>query len=355
MPHPRDNAFTLIETVLSLGIVSVIALSTTSIVLLSSRAMPTNGDTDVANVNTREVTGRIAAELSGATSIVSVAARSIVFTVPDRDGDGTEETFRYRWSGTPGDPLEWQYNGGAAITVASGVRDFTVSVNAATVAQSAAGPSAWGDEQVLYEHQGTFSNSTEVKGTAQVAQYFRPDVPAGATAWTPTRALVKMKRSATASSTPVLVATFYGVTIADLPDLTRTTTTTLDASAVTSSSAYANVVITPNAVLSFAPTAPAVLVLAPNLGTTAAKSGMVGHASAVAGYPARLLTSTSSGLLWSTDREAGMACTVYGKFYAPTTTTTTVRRATGAVVTLQVSTGSAFSATAQLLERPVAP
>ncbi|MFH0982677.1 MAG: hypothetical protein V2A79_14225, partial [Planctomycetota bacterium] len=34
---------------------------------------------------------------------------------------------RYAWSGTPGDPLTWQYNGGAAITIAEPVEAFSLA------------------------------------------------------------------------------------------------------------------------------------------------------------------------------------------------------------------------------------
>lgn len=99
MRTPRPIAFTLIETVLSLGIVGVIAVSMTSIMMLTSRAMPSVRDADVVNVSTREVASRIAAELADATSITGLSARSVTFTVPDRDSDGLEETFRYGWGG----------------------------------------------------------------------------------------------------------------------------------------------------------------------------------------------------------------------------------------------------------------
>ncbi|HRC63459.1 MAG TPA: hypothetical protein PLX85_09605, partial [Dehalococcoidia bacterium] len=78
-------------------------------------------------------------------------------------------------------------------------------------------------------------------------------------------------------------------------------------------------------------------------------------ATGVAGYPARLLTSTTSGLTWTTVRDGGMACTIYGKFYGPTTATSSINRAVRATVTFEQRGGTAATSTTQLLNRPTAP
>ena len=59
-------------------------------------------------------------ELNYALSFTERPVNVVEFTVADRDGDESPEFIRYAWSGTPGDPLTRQYNGG---TIAELVRD----------------------------------------------------------------------------------------------------------------------------------------------------------------------------------------------------------------------------------------
>ena len=56
------------------------------------------------------------ADLEFALAFSEKTDHALTFTVPDRDGDFISETIRYAWSGTPGDPLTRQYNGGAVAT-----------------------------------------------------------------------------------------------------------------------------------------------------------------------------------------------------------------------------------------------
>lgn len=354
MAQTRPNAFTLIETVLSLAIVGVVAMSATSIVLLTSKAMPSADDADVANVSTRDIVNRIGSELSTATSIVAVAPHSIVFTVPDRDGDALEETFRYRWSGVAGEPLEWQYNGGTAITVASSVSDFSLVLNATDVSQTAAGPDAWGSEQLIYEHAGTLGTSVEVRGLTQIGQFVRPTMPSGATQWAPTRAVVQIKRGGSATQTPVLRGTFFSITALGVPDLTKNQATTYDGSGVTSTTNFTDVTFTATGTTAFASGSGAFFLLAPTLATTTNNSGNIGKATGVAFDPG-YVSSTTNLLTWTVEQDAGLACMIYGKFYGPTTTTTSVRRATRATIALSLTTGGTAAATAQLLARPATP
>jgi type II secretory pathway pseudopilin PulG len=354
MTSPRPNAFTLIETVLSLSIVGTIALATTSIVMLTSRAMPSASDADVANVNAREIASRIASELSSATSIAAVGTHSIIFSVPDRDGDDAQEVFRYRWSGTAGDPLMWEYNGGAAITVATNVTDFTLAVDTVSSTQDTTGPDAWGPEQLIYEHVGSTSSTVEIDGGNQVAQYVRPTCPSGTTGWTPTRAVVKLRRSATATDTPVLRGTFRAVIGEALPDFTKTQNSTYDASAVTSSSTDALVTFTAAQNTTFTPSMATSFILAPTLATTTTNSAVIAKATGVAFYPA-YAAFTTNGLTWDIEKDSGLNCAIYGKFYGPTTTTNTITRATRASLSLRLGTADTATTTAQFMNRPATP
>ncbi len=68
----------------------------------------------------------VQAELQYAQSVTEQTVTAITVTVPDRDADSNPEEIRYAWSGTPGEPLTRQYNGGTAANAAEGVHDFSV-------------------------------------------------------------------------------------------------------------------------------------------------------------------------------------------------------------------------------------
>lgn len=70
---------------------------------------------------------RMRAELRYATRIASLASTSVQFTHPDVTGDGNEDTVLYSWTGTPGDPLTRQVNGGAAETILARCVSFSLS------------------------------------------------------------------------------------------------------------------------------------------------------------------------------------------------------------------------------------
>ena len=66
----------------------------------------------------------LALELRYARSFVQRSANEVEFTVADRNNDASEETICYCWSGTPGDPLTRQYNGGTVVEILPNVHDF---------------------------------------------------------------------------------------------------------------------------------------------------------------------------------------------------------------------------------------
>lgn len=124
----RRRGFTLVELVLSLTIMAILLGAMASAILIASHAVP-NGQSPLATAaETADVVDQIAGELLYATSITRATGYAVTFTVADR-GHGAvgPETISYAWSGTPGDPLTRQYNGGTVVTVSEEVQDFSLS------------------------------------------------------------------------------------------------------------------------------------------------------------------------------------------------------------------------------------
>ena len=76
---------------------------------------------------------RMRSELGQAIAIVSLSASQVTFTHPDVTGDGVADTVTYQWSGTAGDSVTRQVNGGAQEDMLTQCQAFSLSALAPTV------------------------------------------------------------------------------------------------------------------------------------------------------------------------------------------------------------------------------
>lgn len=157
----RRPAFTLVEMIVSIAIVSIVVLACASVMLLAAKTVAssagvasagmagsnagTNGVSQAALA--RAAAERIADDLKMAVTFAERTATAATFTVPDRDGDGQPETVRYAWSGAAGTTitvgltgyaiapytLTRQYNNAAPVAVAEDVRSFGLNYLTRTV------------------------------------------------------------------------------------------------------------------------------------------------------------------------------------------------------------------------------
>lgn len=122
------RAFSIIELVVGMAAMSVLVLGTSSAIILSSRALPTPTGKLQRTKDTRAALDQVHAELALAVEITELTATTIAFTVADRGhGDPGSETIRYSWSGTAGQPLYREYNGGDKAILSNGVTRFALT------------------------------------------------------------------------------------------------------------------------------------------------------------------------------------------------------------------------------------
>jgi hypothetical protein len=124
----RRTGYTLIEILVSSTIATVLMGGLASSVYIANQAFESDAGAPAERTETDNVLQQLTRDVQMATGISELTATAVTLTVPDRDGDSQAETIRYAWSGTPGDPLTYQYNGGAAITIAEDVRSFNLDV-----------------------------------------------------------------------------------------------------------------------------------------------------------------------------------------------------------------------------------
>lgn len=120
-PCPTASGYTLIEVLLSLGIVSLILAATVSMLFVAQQAVASGADSAGRVSRESRAMQMILLDVSLAKGFTERTDRAVTMTVPDRTGDDRDETIRYAWSGTSGDPLTRQVNGGPVVVLAPNV------------------------------------------------------------------------------------------------------------------------------------------------------------------------------------------------------------------------------------------
>jgi len=124
--HGVRRAYTLIELVASIAATAILVAGMGSVVMVAARST-SESPVPVRQVRAAVTAQDILSELEYAVSFSERTATAVEFTVTDRNGDASVETIRYAWSGTPGDPLTRQYNGGTAVEFRKDIHLFSYS------------------------------------------------------------------------------------------------------------------------------------------------------------------------------------------------------------------------------------
>jgi len=193
---PGSRGFTLVELVLSLAIMSILMTGLASAIIIASHALPSDDSPSHVVVKAAELADQIAEELRLALWIRERTVRSVEFTVPDRDSDGLPERIRYAWSGTAGDPLTRQYNGGTVVEISESVQEFDLGYELETVTEEYPGVPVEGAEEELCSYDAWYDPEDHtVDDDKWRAQYFKPgSLPADTVIWRVTRVLFVAKR-----------------------------------------------------------------------------------------------------------------------------------------------------------------
>jgi len=198
-PHlSRTRGMTLIELVISVAIMSVLAVACGSAVVLASRAMEISADA-VGVPSPSAASDRVVADMQTALTFTECGSTSATFTVPDRTGDGLADKLRYAWSGTPGDPLTLSCNDGTSVVIAQDVRVLDFSYLTRTLGGSSGPTVQESDEVELIFHDdvpgaGQIKDRTINKSNA-AGTYFRPTLPTNTLHWKITRAVIMAKQN----------------------------------------------------------------------------------------------------------------------------------------------------------------
>ena len=173
---------------MAVSIMSVLMFGVASAILIASHAMPKTDDQNQLIRDGASAADELSEEVRTALWFIEHAATAMTFTVPDRDNNGLPERIRYAWSGTPGDPLTRQYNGGTVVRVATDVHTFDLTYDIRAVVETYPGVSVESAETLLSSHFGAAGNSFSIKNSEWIGQYFSPSsLPSGTISWKVTR------------------------------------------------------------------------------------------------------------------------------------------------------------------------
>lgn len=179
----RRTAYTLVEMLVSATAMSVLTAGIASTIILATQAVE---DVDSPSYSLRQSTlvlDEFARDVGTAIQILEASNTAFEFVVPDRDGDGQNETIRYVYPGAVGDPLTRQINGGAASAVLENVQGVYVAMRRNQVPNQVES-----EEQLLIEDQSSGnSRQYEVDHNDWVGQYFCPEFDDDVISWNLTR------------------------------------------------------------------------------------------------------------------------------------------------------------------------
>lgn len=310
VPHTcavRTAAFTLIEMVVSLSIISVVFLAMGSVMVLASKAVP-DPKASTGMALTADLLEQIAAEVQVATSVSIATDKGIAFTVPDRDGDGTDESIVYLWGGVAGSALVRQYNGGTVVTVIPAAYEFGLYYTTRPAPQPDLLTES--SEVLLSSYApGLISSDHTITNKLWIGQLISPGgIPPDAVDWNITRVLFRAaKKSSQDGMTQVQIRT---VNTDMKPSTTVLESHWLDENNLDSNYQWQSYIY--SAVRGLSPTQCVCLVLQ---WTAGSESANISYEPLLASC---MLTTTNGGGTWSESSAKGMHHYVYGTYTTPT-------------------------------------
>jgi len=342
----RRAAFTLVETVVALGVIAVVLLAAQSAVMIASRAVPDARSPTALTVRAGAGLERMMAELSYARTLVVTSASGVTFTVADRTGDLADETIAYAWAGK-GSPVVRVMNGGTPESVIEAADAFTLAYDVTTSADPAA--FITGAEKTLGSCSGLLGLGNEdISSGHMSAACFTPSMPANAVSFTPTRATISIKSNG--STTGINLVQVRGSWDGQPTSRVFDQTTLLESAL---STGYTNKTVTFSGSAAIPAGTPVALVVQLAANSPSATVQVCTLSLALGGYT--YASSSDTGITWSTATLQQLNFTLYGTI-TTLDTSATITRCTTVRCALSTPGGRAnLSSGTRILSEPRTP
>jgi len=348
----RDRArpaFTLVEVVISLAIYSVIVGVAASSVVLITRVRAHNDGLWQSEFAGYSAIAQLTADLRTAFSVAEHSAHAVEFTVPDRDGDGADDSVRYEFSGTAGAPLLYRFKQQPTEALVPAVQAFDLAYQTVT---PSSGPGANQLVTLIYHDDapGGSLKDYALDASHPCAQYFLPAFPAGTTKWSVKRVRI-MARADGNSNDGVIKVRLTTADISHKPTATILDEATLLETGLDTGYSWADLDF--SAANNLDPAAGLCVVIIQTAGTD--KAGVVCFEENATTMTAGTwwLTSNNAGGSWtSATQSKSMQFYVYGTY--DTVPPTSRQLLTGVSISLRVGTSAntALNASVGVLNAP---
>ncbi len=198
----RQRGVTLVELLVAMAMSATVLGGAVAAIGLSGRTFQSAAN-GIQSSNAIDGLAQISSDIQLALGFTERTATATTFWVPDRTGDGAPEQIRYAWSGTPGDPLTYSFNGSTAVEIIPAVERISLAYIVATVAGNATFSSlaGGGSSDIVEESVFTraFSGTPvavhDVASSASVAAIVKPVLPNGGGTFRITRVRIPMRQS----------------------------------------------------------------------------------------------------------------------------------------------------------------
>jgi len=256
-------------------------------------------------------------DIECAIQVFDVTSTSVGVVVPDRNGDGEDDSIKYSWSGNAGDPLLREFNSGTPEAVVESLQSFSIVSSQRTI--TVPDVAAKNTERLV----GGNSTSSGLKTNTITASSFRAgsfvpaNLPATATSWNLTRVRIMVRQCSTVLGS---FAVQVQSTNAQAPSGTLLGEVSVAESDISASYAWKDIVF--SNITNLSKTSPIAIVvkrLSPAIepcelqGTNSGGAIVAGNA---------FFGSSTSGASWSAISGEDMIYAVYGIPNTPTPTTT---------------------------------
>ncbi|HYE62601.1 MAG TPA: hypothetical protein VD997_11455 [Phycisphaerales bacterium] len=354
---------------MSAAIIGTLSLGMVGALVVVAKAAPIEDTATRARTKASAALDELCTELRYATAVRHLGATRIEFTLPDRTGDGVEETVEYRWAGS-GSPLV-RASGGVEVQVLPTVHDFNlVGTTKTTTTTTTTTGTVNSGEVKLAKFDGwplvltPTSSQAALHATAWASCYFKLDqvtIPANISRLQLTKIRVKLKKSSSPTGTVITAQVHLPATATKpQPSLTNTlgTAASISLTALTTTFSWYTFDLTG---VSFT-SVPAELTFV--LKGTGTASGFVNYYnSSLAPTDTTVFQSTAnSGGSWtptSSQQVNDMLFEVWGWYEYPSTIqqSTNTYNLSSLAVTLATSTAAAdrLSTTVRTVNKPSVP
>lgn len=190
---PRSRgAFTLIEMIVTMGVLALVMTVMTSIMMTTAKAMPSAADADVALDADDRALREAAWLMADAKQITSSSVNKLGFRVADLDKDGGDDEVTLTHGGNAGDSLIMTC-AGSEVELIKNVRSFTFEFQSVSAVASSVSGTYDTSEMLLDGWNGPVTELRKVALLTPGGMRVAPVLPADATAYRITRMRVFVK------------------------------------------------------------------------------------------------------------------------------------------------------------------